>query len=553
MKCLKLSAEIIDLDTHQHFLELRFHRQFGPRGRIRVPNAERRNFRLVLRELDNSGALLPASRKEALKLVELVLSDAAPRVRHSTSRVGWVDGDSFVLPSRTVGGRAKSLHHSPNSSVLSTTWSKSGSLEAWRDGLSEPCRRSSYLLFATAVPFAGPLLRLRGETEGAFFNLTGESSTGKTLASRVAQSIITRAHKTDLIPASLTDRALEEIAFGHNDLAVVIDELGNMKGNEQTRREKFRTRAYELSGGRGTVRSKSVHQNLPSLEWALFGITSWESPLNELARARGEMVRFIDVTIPSRVDAGIFDLIEDSRDGRPIAAKDLALAVENTIVGNYGVAIEPYLKRLVDDRTSAAAAVEETVGAFVHLNCRDGDPWDVRLATKFGLVAAGARLAADWGIAPWSVEQAEAAIQVSYEAALSGTITPEEVFDGFLRKVRKAVSDKKHFPVVEEKTAFSGKSKKKAWGVTRHHRNQGVIVALRRRRFERLCGSANRRAVIISKLIESGILWAPQKNTPTAQMTVKGLFKSQRSRFYCLRKEELRRAWAKPKGHLGET
>jgi hypothetical protein len=263
-EALEISAEIIDLDIHQHFLELQFPRRFGPLGRIRVPNAERRNPRLVLRDLDNAGALLPASRKKATKLVEVLLSEPAPRVRYSTSRIGWVDDGSFVLPHRTLGKRAKTLHHRPNAALYSVC------VEQVRDSrrVAQWNGRALPVLILSVVRdrggLAGPLLNLIDETEGAFFNLTGESSTGKTLASRVAQSTITRANKTDLIPASLTDRGLEEIAFAHNNLVVVIDELGSMKGGEQTRREKIRARAYELAGGRGTMRSRSVHHTLPS-------------------------------------------------------------------------------------------------------------------------------------------------------------------------------------------------------------------------------------------------------------------------------------------------
>jgi putative DNA primase/helicase len=124
-----------------------------------------------------------------------------------------------------------------------------GTLEDWLAGMKLPCRASSYIMFGTALGYAGPLLRLIGQDEGAIFYECGESSTGKSLSELGGESITKRAVRDELLTHDITERALEEAAAACNDLVLNIDELDRFSGSEPELRKHVRTSAHKLTGG----------------------------------------------------------------------------------------------------------------------------------------------------------------------------------------------------------------------------------------------------------------------------------------------------------------
>jgi uncharacterized protein (DUF927 family) len=135
----------------------------------------------------------------------------------------------------TIGPDSETLRY--RGSELPKGIAVKGGLEDWRTQLSVPCRASSYLTFGIAVSFAGPLLELLGQEEGATFYLCGESSTGKTLAALGGLSVIEPASRPRLLTHDITPRALEEAAAAHNDLMLVLDEIDRSAGTCYQRRE----------------------------------------------------------------------------------------------------------------------------------------------------------------------------------------------------------------------------------------------------------------------------------------------------------------------------
>lgn len=107
----------------------------------------------------------------------------APRARFTTTeRTGW-HGDSFVLPTRTVGSGAFLLAAPPASATL-----PAGSLELWRERVALPCRGNTRLTFAMSTSFASALLQLVGMESGGV-HFVGGSSIGKSTAAHVARSV----------------------------------------------------------------------------------------------------------------------------------------------------------------------------------------------------------------------------------------------------------------------------------------------------------------------------------------------------------------------------
>ena len=537
------SLEVIriveDLDTQTHYLEVRFADLQGLERTILLPRSIQHKPGRVYETLVDAGAALPAKPSAAEAVISKVLEKGSQVYGAVTGRTGWYEG-CFVLPERTFGSHPRDLRHWERGTKTADVSGSAGSLEVWRDGLVSGCAASSYLTFAIALAFTGPLLRPLGHEEGFFFNLAGESSTGKTLAGRAARSVIGRADQTGIFTPDAKDRGLEELAFRHNDLFLCLDDLGRMKGSKSTIRDTLRKAAYTLAGGRGMIRSKVVQVELPNLTWAAVGLTSWENPLNEFQRAEGEQIRLIDLPIPPRSEGGIFDL-NDSTDGDAfIRRKRAAKEIEAIIADNYGLAIVAFIEHLVEAGPRAIQKAKEVIKTFVADAREDGDSLLDRLAEKFGLVLAAATLAVDYRVAPWTREQAVEAVKKAYYEALTVMTTPEEATAAFLAKLARRSTNRKRFPKVKPGKAFPSNLRTTAYGLRRTLAGVGQVVAVRRRSFLKLAGSKNRQEAIVVVLQKQKALVAGKDGKATRQIMVKGFApKTRRPRFYVVKRSAL--------------
>ncbi|WP_237480624.1 DUF927 domain-containing protein [Lichenibacterium dinghuense] len=402
-----VSALIHDLDLDVYALELRFAKLDGDIGTITFPRSLSATPHEIVRQLLDAGALLPNDRKTATELVQASLTTEAPDTRETTRRGGW-HGPSFVTPSRTYGPASGRLQFVGTPAADPGIGLRSGSFEGWREGMREPCSASSFLTFGLGIGFAGPLLDPLGEDEGAVFNFFGYSSGGKTLVARCLHSQAGRARSSDLATYGITLRGAEELCFARNDGAVVFDEESRANGSVEKRRESIRTLAFMVPSGRGTIRSERVGRkhDLPNLTWRVFGLSSGEKPLEEpgARRVAGEQVRHVDIKIPDTSRGGIFDLIEGENEERGREGARLAGLVEATLAAHYGLARGRYLRRLTAERASLGPEITQIVEEFIAAVGADTQAWERRLARKFGIVMAGATLAAQWQVAPFTPE-----------------------------------------------------------------------------------------------------------------------------------------------------
>jgi hypothetical protein len=211
---IRVVSIVHDIDVDRDFIEVEFRNVGGGLNRITLergltgPNA--------LKELLRAGATIPPG--PIKELIE-ALSAEPDRIKRVTAYTGW-HGSSFVLPDVTIGPDAETLEYRQREAAEQQQH-VGGSLEDWRSELKLPCRASSYIMFGTALGYAGPLLRLIGQDEGAIFYQCGESSTGKSLSELGGESVIKRAVRDELLTHDITERALEEAAVARNDLLLI--------------------------------------------------------------------------------------------------------------------------------------------------------------------------------------------------------------------------------------------------------------------------------------------------------------------------------------------
>jgi putative DNA primase/helicase len=276
---IRVLANVHDLDTNRVSIEIKFQRVDGQPIRALLPREITKSGSTAMQELLSRGANIPTGPGTATELHK-VLSVIPVRTYRITNKTGW-HGKSFVLPDITIGPDADTLIHASRKSTNTLEPQTQGGLDGWLEGLKVPCLASSYLTFGIGVAFAGPLLHLVRQDEGAIFYLAGESSTGKTLTELAAQSVIERASRDSLVTHDTTRRATEEACAAHNDLMLVIEEIGRMGGSQAEIRKQFRDLAHKIVGGGGSRRSAKAKQDpdLADLRWRLMSLWSGEKSL----------------------------------------------------------------------------------------------------------------------------------------------------------------------------------------------------------------------------------------------------------------------------------
>lgn len=529
-------ALIHDLDLNSYLLELSFWRTGGVKSTLTIPRSLTAAPQDVRRMLLDAGALLPCDAKAAIALVQAQLAQEPARARAITRRGGW-HGDSFVTCGRTFGPQAKSLSF-VGSSIFEdpSIGMRRGTFEGWTVGMTPACEASSFLTFGLSVGYAGPLLDLLGEDEGAIFNFYGHSSTGKTLIARCLHSQAGRAQKSDLATYGISMRAAEELCFARNDWAVVFDEAGRTTGTPEQRREKVRSMAFMVPSGRGAIRSARLgrHHDLPNLTWRLFGISSGERPLDEPGTTRfaGEQLRHIDITVPRPMRGGVFDLIEGEGEERGRDAAHLAGDLETTIAAHYGLARDRYLDRLATERSRLLPELRQIVDDFVERVGASTQPWERRLARKFGIVLAGAVLAAEWDVAPFSPEHARHCVLAVYRNARRAIVSVEDQTDDVLYRLREARSQGL-FPLLRKGEALPEDLNEAAWGFVREEDGREIVAVLPSR-FKSLAPSKPSAIAVLDTLIEKGVVLPGLDGKRHRQIAVQGFPRAGRGRWVCL-------------------
>jgi putative DNA primase/helicase len=468
-----------------------------------------------------------------------LLSVVPDRTYRIIGKTGW-HGKSFVLRDVTIGPDADTLIHASRKSSKPFELPIQGSLDGWLDGLKVPCRASSYLTFGIALAFAGPLLHLVGQDEGAIFYLAGESSTGKTLTELAAQSVIERAVRRELLTHDTTNRAIEEACAAHNDLMLAIEEIARMTGSQTELRKKFRELAHKIVGGGGSRRSAKAKQDpdLADLRWRLMSLWSGENALDPEflggARERGELVRLIEISVPKRAKNGIFDRVNSVE----LSSVQLAVQAEAAIRDNFGHPIRAFIDRLVSKPEVHAQRATKLMGKFLQKVQVGSDPWARRFAGKFAVVYAAARLAAEMGVAPWPKTHPHKCIVRLYRRARKLVTTPEEALNDLLLSLAKNASSSHRFPEFK-KGETSARLTKAAWGIRSKARNGTQFLAIESSRLDRLVHPAHHAGAVRKLLVTGGYTVPGKEGRHVRQIKVQGFGSTEKPYFVCVRLDRL--------------
>lgn len=228
-------------------------------------------------------------------------------------------------------------------------------------------------------------MRVGGTPVSFSIALTGESSTGKTLATRLAHSVSSRAEEVDLTSFNMTLGVAGQ--FGSYSGSVVA--FGDIKAAQAKGRDLahlLQTFIFGVSGGDTRRRLDGASISLPQ---ACIPIFSMEEPLSAFLFERrvpmqgGERARVLEIPIAPRNRGGIFELAPDD-------ATELAEEVEAALCVNHGVLLEAWVKSLprLDDLPDRVTKLRKDFDALAPTS----SSLERRLLANLGWVYAAARL-----------------------------------------------------------------------------------------------------------------------------------------------------------------
>ncbi|MCP5475240.1 MAG: DUF927 domain-containing protein [Rhodanobacteraceae bacterium] len=357
-------------------------------------------------ELLRQGLEITPDPNRRRRLVEFILGATPGRFARCVGRTGW-DRAAFVLPGRVFGDTGEEAVILQTGASEGAKLSSSGTLDEWRRHVSAPCAGNSRLVLSVSMSFAAPCLALCG-AEGGGLNLKGDSTMGKSTALWLGASVYGSPLSDGYVRQwKQTDNALESVAALHSDLLLCLDELGQLEAKSAA------GVAYLLGNGCGKARSRRDGSLRAPATWRVLFLSTGEIGLANLmqeagGRERGGMaVRVVDLPADAGAGLGVFDVVPEGM--RPGEFADALRAAASRY---HGTAINGFLDALTKNLEQARGFLREYVPSLAaDLAGTDAAGQVRRVAQRFALIAAGGRLASEFGLTGWEAWEAPDAVR----------------------------------------------------------------------------------------------------------------------------------------------
>jgi putative DNA primase/helicase len=363
-------------------------------------------------------------------LTEYIQKCPMPKRLICVSRNGW-HGDTFVLEHDSIP-RQENICYQPDSFNDFSGFGEKETLEEWQGYIALPCTGNSRLTFALACAFAPPLLPLLNVESGGF-NLVGSSSIGKSTCLRVAASVWGRPGFAQ--SWKVTGNALEAVAEHYNHMLLPLDELGQVDGRE------VGEIAYMLANECGKNRLKSKGGLRRKYSWKLLflstGEVSLEDKMNEAGKVSraGMSLRMIDIPADAGKDLGIFDTLNEFRDGHHLSDE-----LKKRTAEYYGTPIRLFLASINQHKQEIHKTFTQIEVDFCDRFVPQGADGQVkRVAQRFALLATAGEYAISSGILPFESGTVFKDLGVCFEDWLSSRGSVHNL------EIENAIRQIKHF------------------------------------------------------------------------------------------------------------
>lgn len=374
------------------------------------------------RVLLTQGLGIRAGRKAQNALHDYIMSANPTNRAISTSQTGW-NKACYVMPDGfVIGEEADKVLLQISGSLPKLQ--KRGSLESWKERVAKYAEGNSRLVFALSASLSGALLYCMNESSGGF-HFSGGSSTGKTTALSVANSV----WGAPLRSWRTTDNAAESWARFANDGFLAIDELGQVDPKSAERM------AYMLGNGQAKGRANRDGIAKDTAEFRLVFLSTGEIGLgdklsedNKKVKA-GQVVRLVEIPADAGAGMGVFENIHHFE-----SANAFSIYLKKEAEENTGYAARAFLETFVRyNREKTTSLLINKVSEWMEQNVPSGTDGQVqRVARRFALVAVAGELAINCGIFPWKKATAFSAASACFKSWLRarGGVDSHEVQEG---------------------------------------------------------------------------------------------------------------------------
>jgi putative DNA primase/helicase len=343
--------------------------------------------------------LFVSTRKRAKNKLSEYINASNPRQRAKIIKVsGWHE-NCFITESGIIGEIPNELLiFQPDAEP--TAVAVKGTLQDWIENIGKPCIGNSRLILAVSAAFASILLKpCKRENFGLHF--VGSSSEGKSTALYVAASVF--GSRKYLRSWRSTDNGLEGIAATHNDMLLILDELGAADP------KKAGDISYMFNSGQGKTRANVLGAARKPHTWRIGVLSSGEKDLEtHLAEANkrtytGQSIRLLSVFAkPTRKSPG---LLENLNGFSTYAA--LAQHLDRSASEYYGTPMQAFVERVIEEKDSLCKYFDVALRNSKENHLLEGaNGQDDRVFKFFFTIGFAGELATRYGITGWPAGEA---------------------------------------------------------------------------------------------------------------------------------------------------
>jgi putative DNA primase/helicase len=278
-----------------------------------------------------------------------------------------------------------------------------GTLQDWTENIGKLCVGNSRLILAVSAAFASILLKpCKRENFGIHF--VGSSSEGKSTALYVAASVF--GSRKYLRSWRSTDNGLEGIAATHNDMLLILDELGASDP------KKAGDISYMLNSGQGKTRANVLGAARKPHTWRIGVLSSGEKDLEtHMAEANkrtytGQSIRLLTVFAkPTPQSTGLLEKLN----GFPTYAA-MTQHFDKATAEYYGTPMQAFVESVIKETDSIRKYFDAALRESKETHLPGGaNGQDDRVFKFFFTIGFAGELATRYGISGWPVGEALAA------------------------------------------------------------------------------------------------------------------------------------------------
>ena len=373
---------------------------------------------LLAKRLREKGAQLPLEKAARARLIESVIAAKPEKILHQLENPGWqLQGSRrpwFCCGRFLVGAPTGDIEYSAPLFIERSRvkrFAVRGTLEAWKGRVAKKASLSTSLTAILAAAFAAPLKRPSG-LQNFTLHLFGRTRVGKTTELIAAMSVFGFGNESDLPNWNATELRLLEGAAAFGDIVFPVNEVGAKKGRRAHAYEGLRDLYAQYAEGSDRERHSSHTKDLARrfngicVSTAEHSIAEYAALAGEV-RDEGELFRAIDVKAIRAGKTTIFDLAPPDLDQR-VALQELRRALAEC----HGTAWTSYIEYLIEMgprevKRRTLALIKEFVD---HMPAAAHDGVINQMAKHFGLLYAGAILAIESGVLPWTKNHVQKAL-----------------------------------------------------------------------------------------------------------------------------------------------